>query len=298
LRVRAFNPPAIKRKKPVQSAQNRIHFSPSFAVGFSVMDSTGSTTWNDLPLARRLEVVLTSAEKMPDDFYLERDDAEAEEPERWDDPVVDDAKDELRRFFARNPEKVFYQRQLQVIFERTFFHWITARALAELAEEKSIASDVLPFAPTGSITIYRATTHRYWKRQAEEIKRIVARFSDDSFTQALGNHGELMFEAALPTADFIPKGKKVRSYKGKEWTETRHDLDRIFERDGIAYGAEVKNTLGYISREELRVKIRMCAHLGIRPLFIVRMAPKSYIHEVHQAGGYTLVFKYHLYPFG
>jgi len=42
----------------------------------------------------------------------------------------------------------------------------------------------------------------------------------------------------------------------------------------------------------------MCRHLGIRPLFIVRMAPKNYINEVQKEGGFTLVFKYQLYPFG
>ena len=48
----------------------------------------------------------------------------------------------------------------------------------------------------------------------------------------------------------------------------------------------------------MRVKVQMCSYLGLRPLFIVRMAPKSYIHEVREAGGFTLVFKYQLYPFG
>lgn len=42
----------------------------------------------------------------------------------------------------------------------------------------------------------------------------------------------------------------------------------------------------------------MCKYLGLRPLFIVRMAPKNYINEVWKQGGYTLVFKYQLYPFG
>jgi hypothetical protein len=107
-----------------------------------------------------------------------------------------------------------------------------------------------------------------------------------------------MFDAALASVGFIPTGRKVRAYGDKTWTETGHDLDRIFLRDGVAYGTEVKNTLGYIGRDELLVKIRMCKHLGIRPLFIVRMAPKNYINEVQKEGGFTLVFKYQLYPFG
>lgn len=42
----------------------------------------------------------------------------------------------------------------------------------------------------------------------------------------------------------------------------------------------------------------MCAFLGLRPLFIGRMHPKSYIEEIRQAGGYALVFKFQLYPLG
>jgi hypothetical protein len=107
-----------------------------------------------------------------------------------------------------------------------------------------------------------------------------------------------MFDAALASVGFIPTGRKVRAFGGKTWTETGHDLDRIYLCDGVAYGAEVKNTLGYIGRDELLVKIRMCKHLGVRPLFIGRMAPKNYINEVQREGGFTLVFKYQLYPFG
>jgi hypothetical protein len=107
-----------------------------------------------------------------------------------------------------------------------------------------------------------------------------------------------MFDAALPTAGFLPTGRKVRSYGTAEWTETKHDLDRVFERDGVAYGAEIKNTLSYMEREELEVKINMCRHLGLRPVFIVRMAPKTYVNDVAMAGGFTLIFKYQLYPFG
>jgi hypothetical protein len=231
------------------------------------------------------------------DFDQNQDIVEVEElPPR--DHVVDEAKEELEGFFAGNSKSVFYQRQLQVIFEDNFFHWITARALSELVEERKIASEVLPLPGTGTITMYHALRHRYWHRQAKEIIDLVSRFSVPAFAKALGAHGELMFDAALPRVGFIPTGINVRSYGGKTWTATGHDLDRIFERDGIAYGTEIKNTLRYIDRGELRVKLLMCSYLGIRPLFIVRMAPKNYIFDVHQQGGYTLVVKYQLYPFG
>jgi hypothetical protein len=214
------------------------------------------------------------------------------------DSFVDLAKEDVKKLFSKESESVFYQRQLQVIFEKEYFHWVTVRALSELVQEEILAAEVLPLPGTGTITIYRSIGYRYWKRDADEIVKLVSRFSDSAFTSALGAHGETMFDAALPTVGFMPTGWKVRSYGAAGWTETGHDLDRVFERDGIAYGTEIKNTLSYIEKNELEIKIKMCKHLGLRPLFIVRMAPKSYVNLVAEEGGFTLIFKYQLYPFG
>ena len=96
----------------------------------------------------------------------------------------------------------------------------------------------------------------------------------------------------------MPRGRAVTSFNGKTYSLTGHNLDRVFERDGIAYGAEIKNTLSYIDVREYRAKLGMCRALRLKPLFIVRMAPKSYINETQLLGGYTLVFKYQLYPYG
>ena len=84
-----------------------------------------------------------------------------------------------------------------------------------------------------------------------------------------------MFDAALPTAGFLPCGRAVRAFNGKEWVGSRHDLDRVFSRGGRFYGVEIKNTLPYIQKEEMEIKLKMCAHLGLVPVFIVRMAPAN-----------------------
>jgi hypothetical protein len=230
-----------------------------------------------------------------DDYKPDFDDLEEERPR---DAMVDTAKEALREFFERERKEVFYKRQLQVIFEDKFFHWITDRALTELAAESHVAEETVEVPVIKHITFYRATTHRFWKRQAAEITELVLRFSDPEFTKAIGAHGEQMFDAALPRFGFMPIGSKVRSFREKEWVETGHDLDRVFVRDGIAYGTEIKNTLKYIPRDEMTVKLKMCKFLGLRPLLIVRFAPKSYTFEVFEEGGFTLVIKHQLYPFG
>ncbi|CFU07148.1 hypothetical protein, partial [Burkholderia pseudomallei] len=108
----------------------------------------------------------------------------------------------------------------------------------------------------------------------------------------------LLLDSALARAGFQPQATDANAWNGKQWTQTKHNLDRIVVKDSIAYGVEIKNTQNYIGRPELRTKLRMCEHLQLRPLFIMRFAPKSYIEEVRRAGGFTLLFEEQIYPFG
>jgi len=217
------------------------------------------------------------------------------------DPKVQEAEIVLRDFFNKHADETFYERQLTVGFEDNFFHWITAKALRRLTALGALATslELVPGAVGRmAIRFYRHPRHRYWKRQAKEIGALVAEFSRRPFLEAIGLHGEAMFDAALPKAGFLPRAHDVREFGGKKWTHTEHDLDRVYERDGIFYGLEIKNTLPYIPREELTIKLEMCKTLGLRPLFIARMHPKSYIEEIRQQGGYGMPFKHQLYPFG
>ena len=110
-----------------------------------------------------------------------------------------------------------------------------------------------------------------------------------------GNRAEILFAEGLASRGFSIRGKKVREYNGKKWTKTKHELDYIFERDKIEYGCEIKNTLGYIDKEELEIKLDMCKYFDIRPLFIMRCSPKTYNHIIIKAGGYALLFETQIY---
>ena len=227
-----------------------------------------------------------------DDYLAENQDYEPPRDEK-----IDEVKSILlSELFDANPAQVYYQRQVEILFERRFFHWITAKALNELANEGVIGCeerqrDVL------RIKFYWSRRNRYWRRRADKIEQIVARFSDSSFTYALGRQGELLFDAALPKAGFMPRGEDVKSYNGLVWTKTNHNLDRVFVRDGVHYGVEYKNTLSYIDRRELEVKLEICDTLKLVPLFIMRMAPASYIELIQVRGGFALIFEWQLYPF-
>ena len=95
---------------------------------------------------------------------------------------------------------------------------------------------------------------------------------------------------------FVMVGRHTREHAGRKWTQSNHELDFIFQRDGAAYGLEVKNTLGYMDQDEFALKTRLCTWLDIRPVFVCRMLPKSWIYQLNQAKGFALILKYQLYP--
>ena len=113
---------------------------------------------------------------------------------------------------------------------------------------------------------------------------------------ALGMQGEHLILAAFARQRFLLIAEESRAYGPKVWEKTNHDLDFIFERDGIAYGVEVKNTLGYLDIEEFLTKIKLARHIGVKPVFAVRALPKTWVHALVQAGGYAMIMGFQFYP--
>jgi hypothetical protein len=229
-----------------------------------------------------------------DDYY---DIAEQEEQPRRRDPAIDDAIKRLRTFFEAVPQRLFYSTQIETSLEREFFHWIVGKALLELGDTRRITrvSEVIAGQP---VNFYANRKHRYIRRQLRTMVSVLQRVFDPEFTHAVGRHGELMFDAALGRSGFRAEAKNANTWGDKTWIETNHNLDRIVTRDNIAYGVEIKNTQNYISRQELLIKIRLCQNLNVKPLFIMRFAPKSYMFEIYQSGGFGLLFEEQIYPWG
>jgi hypothetical protein len=125
---------------------------------------------------------------------------------------------------------------------------------------------------------------------------LVEEYANPNIGGAVGLHGELMVLEGFARRQFVMRGRNAKAFGSRTWERTGHDFDFIFERDSTAYGVEVKNTLGYMDYDELKVKVRMCSFLGIKPVFAARMLPKSWINEVVESGGFALIMKYQLYP--
>ncbi len=234
-----------------------------------------------------------------DSVLLEDDNSDFVEElaeERAPDPREREAVEELRAFFESHREQVFFSRQLEVQHEGDYFHWITNRALRELRGEGLILGETRPLSTGGSITLLWHRGYRFYRRSAAKLVALVEEYADPNIGGAVGLHGEFMVLEGFARSEFVMRGRNTREFAGKVWTETGHNLDFIFEKDGKAYGIEVKNTLGYMEYEEFKIKVRLCRFLDIRPVFAARMLPKTWINELINAGGYGLILKYQLYP--
>lgn len=207
-----------------------------------------------------------------------------------------EARDALRQFFHNNRQTVFFSRQLEVLYEDTYYHWLTNRAIRNLEAEESIRSEWRKLRTGTSIKLVWDRTFRFYKRVANQLVRLVEEYSDPNIGASLGLHGETMVLEGFARTQFVMISRNASEYREAKWIESKHNLDFIFERDGHVYGIEVKNTLGYMDRREFLLKINLCQRLGVTPVFVCRMLPRSWIFELKELGGFSLILKYQLYP--
>ena len=59
---------------------------------------------------------------------------------RIKDTEEEKARARLLAHFEDNPTSVFYSRQLEVLYEREYFHWLTNRAIRRLISEGRVRS--------------------------------------------------------------------------------------------------------------------------------------------------------------
>lgn len=226
------------------------------------------------------------------DFY-----EEAEEYEQYvPDSYFEAAQAEIRELYEENKESIYYLRQLQVKLEKKYFHWVTNNAVLGLL---GYLKDYRIEREKGTSTRYFIHhSNRYPVRAIKKLEEVIEEYSQDNITRGCGYRAEDLFCKALALRGFMPIGQKVKEFNGNKWTETNHDLDFVFTRDGVEYGCEIKNTLGYIDKDELDIKIRMCIFFNVKPFFIMRYAPKTYNKLIYENGGFALIFETQIYELG
>lgn len=220
-----------------------------------------------------------------------------------EDRYVEQMAEVLREFFSDHRSEVFYSRELVVHFEKVVLdgktfrphHWVTNHAMWELVKEGFLTVSREEY-DYGEAVFYFHKSYRYPRRRIGVKISIINKYSDPDVSMNYGEHADQLFEHALLRGGFEYLGEDINEWQGKKWEESNHDLDFAVRKDGVVYGAEVKNTLDYIEKEELDIKIRLCKFLGMKPLFILRNAPTTYIDQIVKSGGYSMIFEAQVYP--
>lgn len=239
------------------------------------------------------------------DFYYDNPAEPEDEEEYTPDPKFLQCKTDIVKFFKRKL-KPYYIRQLQVSFEKDYYHWITANAIGSLIKDKFFTKFEAPLKYGNPAIFIVPTSTATPERQPIILKHIDSRrkiielFSTPSNTRMVGKHLQYLVKNELRANGFNIISENSSEFDNKKWTETGHDLDFIASHQkGFSIGVEVKNTLPYIPKKEFETKLKICDFLGLKPLFAVRWMPKTYIYETyHNHGGFAWLFEYQAYPLG
>lgn len=156
---------------------------------------------------------------MNEDFIV--DDAEV---------VVGDPREEaaaaaLERFFDERRESVFFSRQLEVIHESDWYHWITNRALRDLIAADVIRSEVRELRTGGTVNLMWHRSYRYFRREAARVVALVEEYADPNIGAALGLQGEAMVLEGFARRQFVMHGRNTNAFDGRTWTASAHDMD-------------------------------------------------------------------------
>ncbi|RLG44009.1 MAG: hypothetical protein DRN92_08625 [Thermoproteota archaeon] len=227
-------------------------------------------------------------------------------------PGIKAAKEDLKQFFTDpthwayqygspsscGPNSPYHTAALEVLFEGKYPHWVTNRAIRELKAEGFLQRKKVRLKSGSTVHFYLRSDIRYYKREVSKRVKLIEAYSDPNLSRAQGNFSELIFTLLLRALGFDILGKHTCEYGGCVWTKTGHDFDLIVSKDDITYGIEIKNTLPYMEREEFEIKLKMCRYLGIKPMFILRNAPRAQYELIKREGGFIVSFKTWVFPPG
>ena len=228
-----------------------------------------------------------------------------DDTEPQEEPPVDQFEEEAAPAIEElvATQRVVTEREVKVRLEDRFFPWVTGRALTKMVETGLILKQGLA-GRRGKIE-----TKNFFSLpdlSYDDIvglmreKRVVAR----EVSAMLTGHApatyfaEDLFERAFRTLEFEIIDRDASEYKGKRALGVRGkeppNVDFIIKRDGVTYGADIKNWLRYevMTREEIKSKVNVALQLDIVPFVIARYVDKATIFkEIIEKGGICYRYK-------
>jgi len=219
-------------------------------------------------------------------------------------PYIQQAKNAIKEFF-RWRKTPFHFSQLKVLFETQFFHITTAQAIYELINEgllhpiscKAGANNVTFVVP--SRVASSPKNKRILESHMRTKAKAIALYDSPDISRDLADHFEALVKHELRANQLQIVSTHTNSYKGKQWTKSKANLDFIADYpDGRAFGIQAKNELKSIEKEELSEQMDICDCLEIKPIFIVRYMPWSLVPLVTDREGFVLTLGTQMYPLG
>jgi cysteine synthase len=92
----------------------------------------------------------------PDEIFIPH-----EVHNRPPDPMQHKARDKVEKYINEHPEKVFFSRQIEVLNETEFFHWVTNRAIRDLEASGKILTEMRQLKTGGTIKLLWHRSYRY-----------------------------------------------------------------------------------------------------------------------------------------
>jgi len=205
-----------------------------------------------------------------------------------------DAKEDIQLFFQNpdhwayrygsptpgcNPNSPYHRKQIEVIFEDKYFHWVTNRAVDELIDE-----GFLKLQKRGSAHFVYLADVGATENDIDMRIKVIEKYSDPAIVRGIGAYAELLYQFLFRVGGFKIVGENTNEYAGRKWVKTNHNFDYIVEKGTVACGVEIKNTLNYMENDEFEIKLEMCEFLGLTPFWIVRNAPKTQFEKMSSMG--------------
>ena len=234
------------------------------------------------------------------DFYYDEPPEELGKQE----PYIQQAESAIEEFFRRR-KTPFHFRQLQVLFETQFFHITTAQAIYRLINRGFLRTK--RYEAGANAVTFVFPSHLLTSLKTEKILNIhmkskattIALYDSPIISKDLADHFEGLVKYELRANNLSIVSIHTNEYKKRKWTKTKANLDFIAEHEnGRAFGVQAKNELKPIEKNELEEQIKICSYLHIKPVFIVRYMPFSFVPLVKQNEGFLLVIGNQLWPLG
>jgi hypothetical protein len=129
--------------------------------------------------------------------------------------------------------------------------------------------------------------------------KIISLYDSSEISKDLADHFESLVKHELRANQLQIIATHANSYKDRQWQQSGANLDFIAEHpDGRAFGLQAKNELKHIEKQELLEQLEICSYLKIKPVFIVRYMPFTFVPTVTARGGFVLILGIQLYPIG